>query len=340
MPTSKQCYQCGHNNDDQAFCGTCGSPLTLSEYISKKVKDQLADAVRDRDLLETDSSIKVFNQAWSWIRLIFGIAVTLLVLAGGGVIWKASDFWSDVDKAKESVDEQAEAVKKTAVQTQADISRQTASFQKDLDASRVELQAASGIQPEMEGMQKKLAEAITAIQAQQKVLSSSEEFAKSVFSSHLTEYFNLKVNAGAAPTVDVKKRYAIIPPFTKDAKNTIVFLLLDTSPIQGTLQLQQQVAVQPPGSYFSIHNMVVFFWGDPASGLEQKPLSVSYFPDKSDTDIIHTLSDHDGRLFADDQPLPTKFEAPDPDFKGNKWMKVEGGEITLINPSTPKGEKP
>jgi hypothetical protein len=60
-----------------------------------------------------------------------------------------------------------------------------------------------------------------------------------------------------------------------------VFLLLASTPIQGTLQLQQQVAVQPPNSYFSIHNLVVFFWGDPASGLEQKPLSVSYFPAKA-----------------------------------------------------------
>ena len=222
---------------------------------------------------------------------------------------------------------------------QADISRQTASFQKDLEASRVQLQAASRIQPEMESMQKQLTEATKAIQAQQKVLSSSEEFAKSVFSSHVTEYFSLKLNAGAARTIDLKNRYAVIPPFTKETKNTVVFLLLDTTPIQGTLQLQQQVAVQPPDSYFNIHNLVVFFWGDPASGLEQKPLSVSYFPDKSDTDKIHTLSDHEGRLFTDDQPLP-QFNRPDPDFKGNKWMKMEGEEVTIINPSTPKDEKP
>jgi hypothetical protein len=340
MPTSKQCYQCGHHNDGQGFCGACGSPLTLSEYFSKKVKEQLADTIRDRDVLEIDSSIKVFDQAWSRITRIFGIAVTLLVLAGGGVIWKASDFWSDVDKAKQSVNEQSEGVKKTTLHALADISKQTASFQNDLNASRVQLQAANGLQPEMEGMRKQLAEATKAIQAQQKVISSSEEFAKSIFSSHVTESFDVKLNAGAARTIDLKNRYAIIPPFTKETKSTIVFLLLDTTPIQGTLQLQQQVAVQPPGSYFNIHNLVVFFWGDPASGLETKPLSVSYFPDKSDTDIIHTLSDHDGRLFADDQPLPTKFDEPDPGFKGNKWMKVEGAEITLINPSTPNAEKP
>ena len=111
MTTSKQCYQCGHNNAEQAFCGACGSPLTLNAYISKKVKDQIADTIRDRDVLEMDSSIKVFKKAWDWIKLIFGIAVTLLVLTGAGVFWKASDFWSGVDKAKQSV---ADSAKKSS----------------------------------------------------------------------------------------------------------------------------------------------------------------------------------------------------------------------------------
>jgi hypothetical protein len=65
----------------------------------------------------------------------------------------------------------------------------------------------------------------------------------------------------------------------------------------------------------------VFFWGDPPANLEQKPLSVSFFPDTSDKNTIRSLSEHDGRIFADDQPLP-KFGEPDPDFRGNKWMPL------------------
>src|ERR1017187_8581191 len=231
MPTLRPCYQCGHNNADQAFCGACGSPLAFNDYISKKVKDQLAETIKDRDVLEMDSSIKVFNQAWAWITRIFGIAATLLVLAGGGVIWKASDFWSGVDKAKQSVTdsaktssaeiaqassqskqdianaleagkkaiqiasseavEQSQALKKTTLQTQADISRQTASFQNALEGSRTQLQAASKIGPEMEGMRKQLAQATNDIEVQRKVLSSSEDFAKSVFSSHAVEFFHI-----------------------------------------------------------------------------------------------------------------------------------------------------
>jgi hypothetical protein len=308
-----------------------------------------------------DSSIRIFEKTWDWIKLIFGIAVALLVLTGAGVFWKVSDFWSGVneargsvkDSAKRSNDEivrssslsvqemsnaleagkkainkasneaiqQSRALRETTLQTQAEISRQTASFRNDLEGSRAQLQAASKLGPEMEGVRKQLAQATHDIEAQQKVLSNSEEFVKSVFSSHVTEYFSLKLNVSSARTIDSKNRYAVIPPSAKENKNTVVLLLLNTTPIQGTLQLQQQVAVQPPGSFFNIHNLVLFFWGDPASSLEQKPLSASYFPDKGDKEIIHSLSERDGRVFADDQPLP-KFGEPDPDFKGNKWMPM------------------
>ncbi len=356
MPTSKQCYQCGNDSPDQAFCGVCGSPLALNDYISKKVKDQLTETIRDRDVLEMDSSIKVFKQAWEWIRLIIAIAVGLLVLTGGGILWKAADFRSGVDKAKQSVTDtarkssdeiarsssqskqdisssleagkatittaasdaarQSQALKESTLHTQSEISKQTADLRRDIESSRLQLQAASKIQPEMEGLRKQLAQATSEIQAQQKVISSSEDFVKSVFSSHAVEIFNI----GQSPT----NRYAVVPPPTKEVKNTVVMLLLNSTPIQGTLQLQYYISVQPPYSYFNMHNLVFFFWGDPAENLKLQALSVSYFPDKADKEIIHSLSEHDGRVFADDQPLP-KFFQPDPDFKGNKWMPISQG---------------
>lgn len=369
MPTLKHCYQCGKENPDQAFCGACGSPLAFNDYISKKVKDQLADTIRDRDVLEMDSSIKVFKQAWDWIKLIIAIAVGLLVLAGGGIIWKAADFWSGVDKAKQSVTDSAkkstddiarfssqskqdissaldagkkainmassdavresQALKETTLTTQAEISRQTAAFQRDIESSRQQLQAANKIGPEMEGMRKQLAQATHEIEVQQKVISSSEAFVKSVFSSHVVEFFHIGQPPG--------DRYAVIPP-PAGSKMTVVLLLLHSVPIQATLQLQFHVYTQPQDSYFTMQNLVIFFWADPPENLKTQQLSVAYFPDKSDTDIIQSLSEHDGRMFADDQPLP-KFNQPDPDFKGNKWMKLQGQALT-VKPSTPKPEKP
>jgi hypothetical protein len=58
----KQCYQCGHGNTDQTFCGACGSPLHLNDYIAKKVKDQLAETIQNRDAQ--------FIAVCSWLKLV------------------------------------------------------------------------------------------------------------------------------------------------------------------------------------------------------------------------------------------------------------------------------
>jgi hypothetical protein len=342
VPDPKTCHQCGRvNASDQTYCGGCGSALALADYISSKVKNEIGHTIRDRDVLEMDSSIKVFTKAWGWIRLIIGTAVGLLVLAGAGVFWKASDFWTSVGKAKQSVTDtakqsrdeiasystdaqtefnrfsrdaadQSQSIKDTTQKTRTDISKEGAAVRGDVDSTRQSLQAASKIEPEVEVMRQQLAKATSDIQGQQKVISSSQDFIKSVFASHAVDLFQV----GQPP----QTRYAVIPPL--QGGNTVVLLLLQKTPIDGTLQLQYNIFSQPPNSYFHLfHNVIVFFWGDPPDNLKQKPLSVSYFPDTDDKDLIQSLSVHDGRAWADDQPLP-KFNQPDPDFKGNKWMPV------------------
>jgi hypothetical protein len=103
-------------------------------------------------------------------------------------------------------------------------------------------------------------------------------------------------------------------------------LLLSATPIPGTLQLQYHIFSQPPNSYVSLHNMVIFYWGQSRDALEAQQLSVSYFPDKGDKEQIKSLSEHDGRVFADDEPLP-KLNQPDPDFKGDRWLDQAGNII-------------
>jgi hypothetical protein len=105
-------------------------------------------------------------------------------------------------------------------------------------------------------------------------------------------------------------------------------MLVPDTPIDGTLQLQYKVTVQPSYSYFHIHNLIIFFWGDPADNLKLEPLVVSYFPDKGDKDTINALTVRDGRVYADDQPLP-KYGQPDPDFKGNMWMEISPPQPAL-----------
>jgi hypothetical protein len=304
LSISKPCYQCGSDNPEQAFCGACGSPLHLNDFISTRVKEQVADVIRDRDVLETESSIKVFERALGWLKIVGSIAVALLAIVGIGVIWKASDWWSGVDKAKQAVidtsnaartqiersasrsvneitkavaaanqsignasaevTKQSQELGRSVLQTKAEMSRETASVRTAIESSRSHLQAASKLQPEMEAMRKQLTQATSDIQAQQKVISSSEEFVKSVFSSHVVEFFNI----GKTP----KDRYAVVPP-PKGSHRTLVFLLLHSAPIQKTVQLQYHVFTQPLNSYATTHNLVLFVWDDPLENLQTYQLS-------------------------------------------------------------------
>jgi hypothetical protein len=198
------------------------------------------------------------------------------------------------------------------MQSKVEMSTEIRSFRTDLDGSRQQLQAANSLQPEMESVRQQLAQAVKDIQSQQKVISSSEDFVKNVFSSHATEYFNV----GLTPA----NRYIIIPPVTQGGLTTVL-MLLRSVPIPNTLQLQFNIYTQPPNSYTTIKNLVIFFWHDPPETLKTQQLSAAYFPDEGDKDTIQALLEHDGRAFADDQPLP-KFNQPDPDFKGNKWMPL------------------
>src|SRR5664280_59224 len=271
---SKRCYQCERDNPaDQAFCGGCGSALTLNDYISKKVEEQLRDAIRDRDVVETESSIKVFERAWGWVKVVGAIATVLLALVGAGVFWKVSDWWKSVDSAKQSVintatttrneialasshslqevtaasekarktsedasadaSRQSRELQRTVLQTKAELSREAGSVRSEVEKSRSQLQAASELQPQMAAMQQQLAHATAEIQAQQKVISSSEDFVKSVFSSHRVEIFNI----GQPPI----GRATVVPPATKGNKNSVVYLLLSATPIPGTLQVQYHI---------------------------------------------------------------------------------------------------
>jgi hypothetical protein len=206
--------------------------------------------------------------------------------------------------------DQSQAFTTFASNAKIDLSKQSTGLKRDVDNARQQIAGASTLQPQMAAMRKELKTATNEMRDQQQVISSSEEFVKRVFSSHKTDYFTV----GHEPPT---KLVTIAPP--PNSKRSIVAFLLSSSPIRETLQLQYKVFAQPPDSYLTIHNLVIFSWGDPLSSLNDQELSASYFPDKSDTDLIHSLRVENGRIFADDEPLPL-VNQPDPDFKGSKWV--------------------
>ncbi len=223
-------------------------------------------------------------------------------------------------EATEKAKKQSEAIQRLGSEATKQFSKEAAAVKSEVNTARTQIQAASELQPQMKMMQDQLGAARDQLQAQQKMLSSSEDFVKQVFSSHTYAVFDLKTLR--------QDKFVVVPPPSKDIKNTVLYVLLPTAPIQGTMQLQYRIFLQPPGSYFVLHNLLVFFWGDPPDGLKQSELTASYFPDTSDNDLIHKLDYRDGRVFADGEPL-LKFGQPDLDFKGSKWIK-------MIDPATGK----
>lgn len=334
-----RCFQCKNDNPKQAFCGTCGSPLELDVFIASRVRIELGQQTKERDLVERESAVRIFEKVTGWART-FAWVFTILILPLAAVgIYKWSDLYSTINAAKKSVTElQAEVVRtagdkektieataaeaqhnvnsissdatrvgrdvvNAAVAAKAQISEQTAAVQNDIDGLRKEIGSASTLQPELTSIREELAR-------QQKQFSSSESFAKSVFSSHRVEFFD----PGQPPSA----RYRILP--RKTGQGATVYLLLDKPPVAETLQLQYHVFAQPRNSFFSIHNLVIFNWGDPAPSLT-KQVSISYFPDPSDKEVIKTLSDKDGRIYADGEPL-LRVGEPDAGFTGNKWLRA------------------
>jgi hypothetical protein len=98
-------------------------------------------------------------------------------------------------------------------------------------------------------MRSELAKATADLAAQQKVISTSENFVRQVFSTHKTILFQLD------PFI---KSNSIVIPRSGNTGNSVVLMLLPESPLPPTLQVQYHIYLQPPGSFINIHNLVVF----------------------------------------------------------------------------------
>jgi hypothetical protein len=179
-----QCYECAKDNPDgQAYCGSCGSPLALNEYIARNVREQLNTAIRDRNVLEAESSIRVFMTAWGYAKsfgAVLSLALALFVALG---IWKYSDLWSSINAAKQAVTDtsvksvsemrkgtaavqlqndaasreaarRSNELKDVADQTKKEMSKQVQSLKTSVEVSRSELQSVRRLEPEIDDLRK------------------------------------------------------------------------------------------------------------------------------------------------------------------------------------------
>jgi hypothetical protein len=367
------CFSCEHKNPpEHTFCGACGAPLSLSSYVSREVDARLAEATRDRQILETESSIRVFEKAWSWAKLVGGIVtgVAAILIAGAalesfnlheavkgaGIAVEtaktsaeksisdtasntrsnmlsesgksAEDIRSAAARATASSNEAQIVVKKegSAITQQADALRkdfqnQATTVTKDVASARQQIEAASQLEPQMQSMQQQLSAAQAQIKEQQRVITSSADFAKQIFSSHRQGFFEHdKADKYSFAILPVENNLAPIDP--SKPPTDALYVLLPEAVVGGTVQMQFNQIVAAPNSFFVFHNLIIAFLDKNAENiLLQKPVSIGYFPDPEDLNLIRKLEVKDGRVFGDDEALP-KFGQIDPDFKGSKWMRI------------------
>jgi hypothetical protein len=338
------CHSCEHKNpSEQLFCGACGSPLALSNYVAKQVDIRLAEVTREKELVETESAVRVFEKVFSWFQKLAGAVTLVVVVAGFFFSWRAHDLNTAVDEAKRAANRAQLGVTEeskrdiqnvrqvttlatiSAQEAQASLAEhqaaadasghkmneqmkaQAASVTKEVQDAHAQIQAASKLEPEMRSIREELGTAKKALLEQQETLANSETYAKKILSQRRLFAFDLNL---VAPD-----RFLIIPP-ASGSQTSVLLVLLPESAIDQTMQLQQHVTTQPPNSYFMIHNILVFFWGDPVDGLKAKAFTATYFADTTDKIHVNRLEMRDGRPYGDGEPLP-KFGQPDSDFKGS-----------------------
>lgn len=87
----------------------------------------------------------------------------------------------------------------------------------------------------------------------------------------------------------------------KDDRFAYVLFVLDFVPIPNTVELQYYIYSQPPGSYSTFNNVILFNWSDAVSKLETKQFSVRYIADYSRSSEKTEVFIKDGYLVAKDK---------------------------------------
>jgi hypothetical protein len=64
----KRCFNCGANNPDQGYCGGCGSPLEMREFIAGRVTAELEQKTKERDLVQRELAINAFDKVCGWLK--------------------------------------------------------------------------------------------------------------------------------------------------------------------------------------------------------------------------------------------------------------------------------
>ena len=253
----QKCLRCeSENQDGQGFCGLCGAALSFSAFVAERVKAELATAIKDRDVLELESSVKVFERALGWMKLIAG-GISIIVAVGTLYFaWNLHDLRTAVSMAEATVTNSASSARDeigktssasvktiqqaamsatsdsqrashravqlsgemetTARHTNTQLRSEAASVKESVAISQAELSSANRLRPDIEALRSQMVKTTTELDQQKKLLSSSEDLARTILSSRVQTVFGFSSSADTAkpltsPTL-ASPIYGIAPP--------------------------------------------------------------------------------------------------------------------------------
>lgn len=327
------CTQCGANNTDgKNFCADCGTLLTsqLIPVINTQIEKYVKDNLKDRDLVDVQTTEAIAERFLKWGKwFLVPLTILLSVLAAILTFFGIRDV-TDVHKAAQQAITESNAATKTAADasTKAQeaeakavaatkmIDEATARLAEQVNKANTSSKNAMGVEQKFEGeiadarkhvddrvvgLDASVKKANEAIAAQQATLTDTNQLLKKLFSQGQVETF--ATSKGNLPNYAVYS-FPSSPQTPQQQRGALVFMLLKAAPIYQTLQINFRIYVQPKSSYQIDGNLVRFFWGDPADGLKQFPLEVSYVPDPTYKGVVYSkLSVKDGHIYADDKEV-------------------------------------
>lgn len=98
-----ECFKCKTANLEQRFCGHCGAALNLEEFITSQVEANLAQRTQQKDLVERESSIRIFERTVGYFKVFATVAVIVVAPVAFIGIYKWSDLYKTIDTAKTSI---------------------------------------------------------------------------------------------------------------------------------------------------------------------------------------------------------------------------------------------
>lgn len=140
------CFRCSSGNaEDQKFCGNCGAPLHLNEFLQEAIQASLKDRLRDQKVVESEIAETVANRLIGWgkiLGVLIGIPLGILTVV---LSFNLRDLSKIAEKARTEVGSEITAATDQAKK----LKTETQALQQQVDEAKPQLEHLGAIQADV-----------------------------------------------------------------------------------------------------------------------------------------------------------------------------------------------